>query len=189
MLHEFYPVDETNTNADLNKTISNQLGCEIDTHKDFVLDTDIVPTSASCASGGVHGLEALRWDYPGSDSVSASNKVLSNNVFCDLMDYVADAAFPYVDTPGLIFKQIKIQAVADPIEYTAVWTASGSDYYANVRHYMNFQTPYASTLWDVTTKQIIEPSSIQFLSAKELRVWSATDDNMIIVIAHQGNTT
>jgi hypothetical protein len=135
---------------------------------------------------GVHGLKKVDW----RNSVSEEfNKVVSDKDFCELLNYVADAAFPYIKDSGLIITQIGISPSGSEADdkYEAIWIPSGSNYYADVRHYMGTKYPYASALWDETTNEVIYPIEIEFLTTKELRVWSLYSKDMTLVVASRGN--
>jgi hypothetical protein len=148
---------------------------------------------------GVHGLQRVSWGVFNEninttpDPPVGYNKVVSDANLCDLLSYVADGVFPYSTDDKLIFKQIRIVPSGEEseVQYEAVWEPSGSNYYADIVHYMGVQYTYGATLWDEVTRKIYYPINIEYLDSKVLRIWvssSSVPHDSIIMIAGQGST-
>jgi len=151
--------------------------------------------SAITCDFGIHGLERVEWGESTSSSTAADtefNKVTSNANWCEMLSYIAEAAFPRGLDTDLIFKQIRIveDGTESEVQYEAVWVPSAGLYYADIVHYMGHQYPYGSTLWDEVTKEIIYPVEIEFISSKYLRIWvepGSVPNDMTLVLAGQGS--
>ena len=155
--------------------------------------------SAITCDFGIHGLERVDWGESTVPSAAANtefNKVTSNANWCEMLSYIAEAAFPRGLDTDLIFKQIRIveEGTESEVQYEAIWkfVPSAGLYYADIVHYMGVQFPYGSTLWDEDTDEIIYPVQIEFIGSKELRIWVVPEDgsvpnDMTLVLAGQGS--
>jgi len=178
---------------DKNKAYSNLEAYKIERHRTSYLEEDITPPSAG--NSWVHQLQQVQWGEGTSVSDSANtdlNKVTSNANWCEMLSYIAEAAFPRGLDTDLIFKQIRIveEGTESEVQYEAVWVPSAGLYYADIVHYMGHQYPYGSTLWDEVKKEIIYPVEIEFISSKYLRIWvqpGSVPNDMTLVLAGQGS--
>ena len=110
------------------------------------------------------------------------NKIVSNETFNLMTKKVTKSAFPKITDQNLVVKVLDIRSTPLADRYTAVWTASGGFYYADVAHYLDTDSPLVS-VFDEATRKVSPPSHIDFISMTRVRIWNNNDDNKKVTIA------
>jgi hypothetical protein len=159
-----FPVDETNNNTDLNKTLSNYLGQKFENHV-----TSIVPSAAPHNiipyDVNTNIYNPLQFDFQ-------CNKVISNKLAYQMW------TITQLVSGGTL--SIDTSAARYHLEYSPTFIPSGGIYYTDITHNFNNQWPLVA-VWE-NDKIIVPEDIVSLVDRNTIRVFLNLDLNVDIVI-------
>ena len=142
----------------MNKVISNTQGYKWDNHTD-----SIVPSSSP------HDLEPVVF----FDTSRLTNKVISDKLGYQMYEMARTASTTDIDVSGARFFSEQVNV--------AQWSASGSEYYRDLRH--NFNNYFVIVrLYDINNYEEERPKRVEAISPNYTRIWVNDNTQMRISI-------
>jgi hypothetical protein len=156
-----FQVDETDntssTKDEKNKTISNALAYKWDYHADSTHESSIAP----------HDFQPV--DDSKTDTVY--NKMVSNSLMNYLLSAIASAGTLSIESTAAIERNFSVTS----------WTATGSNYYANLNHFIGRQYPIVQ-IRDSISELMINPMKVIAVDTNQIRIFLADNPNVEVTI-------
>jgi len=169
IFENIYSVDETSTNTDKNKLVSNQQAYNWETHR----TTYINVTDA-------HGIYHVDVN---DSSDSSTNKVVSNYIMNDLYSRLASAGTITISASGAVAVSfsVDVEGGAAPA-LTDSATPSSGDYYVDLTHGLDISYPLLS-VWKKSNNKLVYPSTIESIDSNNIRVYinEDTETEMVVI--------
>jgi len=158
---KMYQVDETSTNIDENKLISNQLAYTWETHKDAsVLDTTL------------HNLLPVNET---NSTDNTFNKLVNNNLMNEFYSLLVSASTITINTSGSIVTSFSVDTKGGSAPaWLDTTIPSAGDYYVDLNHALNSDYPLLS-VWKTSNKKMVTPSMIESIDSDNIRIWINED--------------
>ena len=153
-----YIVDETDTNTNPNKLVSNQMTYNWETHRSLAVSGATV----------VHSL------YPVDETDSSNssfNKLMNNDLMNEFYSLLVSASTISIAATGSVIETFFIDTEGGSAPaWIDTTVPSAGDYYVDLNHNFSNEYPLLS-VWKISTKKVVVPSAIESIDSDNIRIW------------------